>query len=55
MASFTYASPCSPRLAWSWQSPGTFSSAPAIVNGVVHVTSRDDNLYAFAVPGQGVN
>jgi outer membrane protein assembly factor BamB len=49
------ARPQASYLAWSWQSPGSFSSAPAIVNGVVYVTSQNDNLYAFAVPGQGVN
>jgi glucose dehydrogenase len=36
-------------LKWSYSTGGGISSSPAVVNGVVYVSSNDGNVYAFGL------
>ncbi len=36
---------------WSYTTGNSIISSPAVVNGVLYVTSEDYNLYAFSLPG----
>ena len=37
---------------WSYATGDVLESSPAVANGMVWVASRDDNVYAFHLPGR---
>jgi outer membrane protein assembly factor BamB len=41
------------RVLWTYQAGAIFNDAAAVADGVLRVGSFDDNLYAFALPGNG--